>query len=304
VQDDALRVIVRNDDSETQTPPAADAARWRLRDGWLDLQTRPHIMAICNVTPDSFSDGGEHFLLDRALQYAESALRDGATLFDVGGESTRPGATPVAEDIELARVIPVIAAVHARVPELIISVDTVTAAVAEAALAAGARVVNDVSGGRIDAGMFSVIARSGAGVVLMHSRGVVHDMASYAHASYGADVTQDVCDALAAQAKAAMSAGIARDAIVLDPGLGFSKTSAQSITLLRELGRLAALGYPLLVGASRKRFIGELTGVVTPSHRVVGSAAAHLLAVQRGAAIVRTHDVAATRDALAVLAAL
>ncbi|MBC7844718.1 MAG: dihydropteroate synthase [Gemmatimonadaceae bacterium] len=294
----------RRGDSSPQTPPAANAARWRLRDGWLDLGARPHIMAICNVTPDSFSDGGEHYSVELAVQYAECALHDGATLFDIGGESTRPGARPVDADVELARVMPVIEAVHERVPDLIISVDTVKATVAEAALASGARVINDVSGGRLDARMFDVIARSGAGVVLMHSRGSVTDMATYAMATYGGDVTQDVCDALVLQADAARAAGIPQDAIVLDPGLGFSKTSAHSIELLRELSRVAALGYPVLVGASRKRFIGELTGTSVPSQRVIGSAVAHLLAVQRGAAIVRTHDVAATRDALAVLAAL
>ena len=262
-------------------------------------------MAICNVTPDSFSDGGEHYSVTLAVQYAESALRDGATLFDVGGESTRPGARPVAVELELARVLPVIAAVHERVPELIISVDTVKATVAEAALDAGAKVVNDVSGGRLDARMFEVMARSGAGVVLMHSRGAaVEELASYAMSAYGNDVTQDVCDALSVRVDEAMAAGILRESIVLDPGLGFSKTSAQSITLLRELARVGALGYPLLVGASRKRFIGELTDVPSPSQRVSGSVAAHLLAVQRGAAIVRTHDVAATSEALKVLTAL
>ena len=299
-----LRVTSPSDDSTTQTPPAANAARWRLRDGWLDLGARPHIMAICNVTPDSFSDGGEHYSVDLAVRYAESALRDGATLFDIGGESTRPGARPVDVDVELARVIPVVEAVHERVPELIISVDTVKAAVAEAVLDVGARVINDVSGGRLDARMFDVIARRGAGVVLMHSRGAVTDMATYAMASHGDNVTQEVCDALVTQAEAARASGISRDAIVLDPGLGFSKTSAHSIVLLRDLARIVALGYPVLVGASRKRFIGELTGESVPSQRVIGSAVAHLLAVQRGAAIVRTHDVVATRQALAVLAAM
>lgn len=261
-------------------------------------------MAICNVTPDSFSDGGVHATVERALGFAESAQRDGATLFDVGGESTRPGATPVPVDVELGRVIPVIAAVHERWPELIISVDTVKAAVARAALDAGARVINDVSAGRLDARMFDVAASSGAGIVLMHSRGEVHEMASMATASYGEDVTGDVCDALRERIAAALAVGIHADAIVVDPGLGFSKTSAQSITLLRELRRIRALGYPVLVGASRKRFIGELTRVTEPSQRVVGSVIAHMLAVQRGAAIVRTHDVPATREALAVLAAV
>jgi dihydropteroate synthase len=303
VDDDALRVTARDRDISEQTPPAADAARWRLRDGWLDLASRPQIMAICNVTPDSFSDGGEHYSVDLTLRFAASSLHDGATLFDIGGESTRPGAKPVPVELELARVIPVVAAVHERQPELIISVDTVKSAVAQLALDAGARVINDVSAGRLDPRMFDVIARNGAGVVLMHSRGSVDEMASYALASYDADVTQEVCDELMERVAAALAAGIPGDAIVLDPGLGFSKTTTQSITLLRELDRLVALGYPVLVGASRKRFIGEITGVQEPSRRVVGSAVAHALAAQRGAAIVRTHDVAATREALAVVGA-
>ena len=294
--------MVRDEENRTQTPPAAHAARWRLRERTLDLSV-PQIMAICNVTPDSFSDGGEHYSVDLALRYAESALHDGATILDIGGESTRPGATPVSVSLELARIIPVVEAVRDRLPELIVSIDTVKSAVARAALAAGAHVINDVSAGRLDPEMFALVAQAGAGIVLMHSRGPVATMATYADALYGPDVTQDVCDELQAQAGVALSAGIAPGAIVLDPGVGFSKTSAHSLTVLRELRRLAALGYPVLVGASRKRFVGELTGVDEPSRRALGSAVAHAFAVVRGAAIIRTHDVRETREALAVAAA-
>ncbi len=261
-------------------------------------------MAICNVTPDSFSDGGEHYSLDLALRFVETAMREGASVLDLGGESTRPGATPVPADIELARVMPVLEAVRERWPELLISIDTVKSGVARDALAAGAHAINDVSGGRLDPAMLTVVARAGAGVVLMHSRGGVSDMASFAHATYGDDVTGDVCAELCAQVTLATRAGIAHDAIVLDPGIGFSKTSAHSLTVLRELQRVTALGFPVLVGASRKRFIGELTGVTEPSRRVIGSAVAHVIAVQRGARLIRTHDVAATREALAINAAI
>lgn len=261
-------------------------------------------MAICNVTPDSFSDGGEHYSVELAVRFAEQAWRDGASILDVGGESTRPGAIPVPLDKELARVIPVVEAVRARLPAMLISIDTVKSGVASAAIDAGAHIVNDVSGGRLDPAMIDVVARTGAGIVLMHSRGDVSDMASYQHAHYGPDVMQDVIDALRERVTAALAAGVPGDCIVIDPGLGFSKTSAQSITLLGELGRLQSLGYPVLVGASRKRFVGELTGVLEPSQRAIGSAVAHALAVERGARIVRTHDVAATVQGMAVAAGL
>ncbi len=269
----------------------------------LDLQ-RPRIMATCNVTPDSFSDGGEHYSMALACEFAEDALRAGATILDVGGESTRPGATPVPADTELARVLPVIEAVRDRFPELLITIDTVKSQVARAAIVAGAHAVNDVSGGRLDPAMFAVVAELGAGMVLMHSRGGVAEMASLAHALYDGDVVSVVCEELALQARVAERAGIAPEALVLDPGIGFSKTSAQSVALLRAIPRVAALGFPVLVGASRKRVIGELTGVQEPSRRVLGSAVAHAWASAHGARIIRTHDVAATREALAVVMAL
>ena len=289
----------RSGNCSAQTPPAASAVRWRLRGDTLDLGT-PQIMAICNVTPDSFSDGGEHDSVALALQFAEQSQRAGATILDVGGESTRPGATPVGLTQELARVIPVIAAVRERVPTLLVSVDTVKSEVARAALEAGAHIVNDVSAGRLDPAMFAVAARYDAGLVLMHSRGGVADMATYAAAEYAEPPIETVLVELAERVELACAAGVARECLVVDPGLGFSKTPAQSLAVLRDLERLGALGLPVLAGASRKRFIGELTGVTEPSRRMVGSVVAHVLAVQRGARIVRTHDVAATRDGLAV----
>lgn len=285
-----------------QPPPTAPAVRWRLRDITLDLTT-PQVMAICNVTPDSFSDGGEHYTVALALECAEAAFREGAAILDVGGESTRPGATPVPLEIELARVIPVIEAVRDRLPGLLISVDTSKAAVARAAIDAGAHAINDVSAGRLDAEMFHVAASTGAGLVLMHSRGGVAEMATYALAQYES-VTNEVRCELSARIAEARAAGVGDAAIVIDPGLGFAKTSTQSLRLLRELGSLAALGFPVLVGASRKRFIGELTGVTAPSRRVVGSSVAHAFAVYHGARIIRTHDVRSTRDAIAVAVGL
>jgi dihydropteroate synthase len=274
-----------------------------LRGGSLDLAT-PQIMAICNVTPDSFSDGGQHASVAMALQFAEQAQRDGATIFDIGGESTRPGATPVPTALELARVIPVIDEVRCRFPDLIVTIDTVKADVARAALRAGAHAVNDVSGGRLDAAMFDVVAEHGAGVVVMHSRGGVPDMASLAHAHYDEDVVAQVCGELLAQVSRARLSGLTDDALVLDPGIGFAKTSAHSLALLRELPRVVSLGFPVLIGASRKRLVGELTGVALPAERVLGSAVVHAIAALRGARIIRTHDVAATREALAVAVAL
>jgi dihydropteroate synthase len=296
-------VMSREGLHQPPAPPAANAARWRLRDVVLDLTT-PHIMAICNVTPDSFSDGGRHYSVDLALRFAEKAALHGATILDVGGESTRPGATHVPLEREIARVVPVIEAIRARLPELLVSIDTVKSAVAAAAIDAGADAINDVSAGRLDAAMLTLAAQRSVGLVLMHSRGGVSDMASYDHAVYGDDVVGDVCRELAQRVDAARAAGVRADQIVIDPGLGFAKTSAQSIAVLRELHRFLAIGSPILVGASRKRFIGELTGETEPSRRVVGSAVAHAIAVMRGARVVRTHDVAATRDALSLAGAL
>jgi dihydropteroate synthase len=277
---------------------------WQLRGRALPLD-RPLVMGIVNVTPDSFSDGGQFLAPGAALAHAARLVAEGADLLDVGGESTRPqGAAPVSVEEELRRVLPVIRTLAAERPDIAISVDTVKASVAEAALAAGAHVVNDVSGLRLDPAMASVCAAAGAGIVVMHSRGDVSDMATYAHADYAGDFLDEMLGELRTRVAAAEAGGVARERIAVDPGIGFAKRAAQSLRALACLERLAAWGYPVVVGASRKRFVGELTGASRPEHRVFGSVGAAVAAYERGAAILRVHDVAPTRQALDVAAAI
>ena len=272
---------------------------WHHASGSLALD-RPIVMGIVNVTPDSFSDGGQLATVDDARRLVDTLVAEGADIIDVGGESTRPRTTPISADEELRRVLPVIDAVRRDHPGVVISIDTVKARVAGEALAAGASIVNDVSAFRLDAEMASTCARSSAGVVLMHSRGDVADMATFEHARYDDGVVTAVVEELAVRVARATSAGIARGRIVLDPGVGFAKRAADSIAVLRGLDRLASLGFPVLVGVSRKRFIGELTGVSTPSARVAGSVGANVAALARGARIFRVHDVRPAREALDV----
>jgi dihydropteroate synthase len=254
-----------------------------------------------NVTPDSFSDGGRIRSLDDARRRIDELVGEGADIVDIGGESTRPqGATPVSPDEELRRVIPVVEAALADHPDLIVSVDTVKARVAEAALGAGASIVNDVSGFRLDDRMAAVCADARAGVVLMHSRGDVADMATFSHAAYGDDPVGDIVTELGAAAARAHAAAIPRERIAIDPGIGFSKRAETSIRVLRELERVAGLGYPVLVGVSRKRFIGEISGVAAPADRVDGSVGANVAALARGARLFRVHDVKQHRHALDV----
>jgi dihydropteroate synthase len=277
---------------------------WTIRGRDLSL-ARPLVMGVVNVTPDSFSDGGRFLSVGAALAHAAKLLAEGADILDVGGESTRPqGAAQVPTDEELRRVLPVIRTLAAERPEVVISVDTVKAAVAEAAIAAGAHIVNDVSGLRLDPEMAPLCAATGAGVVVMHSRGGVTDMATYAHADYGANFLQEMLDELAAHVRAVERAGVSREAIAVDPGIGFAKRPEHSLRAIACLERLAAWGYPVVVGASRKRFIGQLTGEANPSHRVFGSVGAAVAAYDRGAHVLRVHDVAATRYALNVASAI
>ena len=252
------------------------------------------------MTPDSFSDGGRFTSVDDVITFAAELVAEGADVLDVGGESTRPAAVPVAEAEELERVVPVVEALHSTYPRVPISIDTVKHRVADAALAAGASIVNDVSGFRLDAEMARVCATRGAGVVLMHSRGGVSDMASFAHASYGDDVVGEIIGELRERVADATVRGVRAAHIVLDPGIGFSKRSEHSLAVLAHLGRFAALGFPVLVGASRKRFIGEITGVKDPAARLAGTVAAHVAALDRGARLFRVHDVRAHREALDV----
>jgi dihydropteroate synthase len=239
--------------------------------------------------------------VDDALARAETLLGEGADVLDVGGESTRPqGAMPVDADEECRRVLPVIAGVRRRFPEAVISVDTVKAEVAERALGEGAAIVNDVSAFRLDERMAEVCARAGAGVVLMHSRGDVSDMATFAHAQYGDDVIAEVMAELVPRAIAGERVGVRREAIALDPGIGFSKRSEHSLAVLADLPQMVDAGYPVMVGVSRKRFIGELTGVRDAAERVHGTTGANVMALALGARIFRVHDVAAARQALDV----
>ncbi|MEO7217189.1 MAG: dihydropteroate synthase [Gemmatimonadaceae bacterium] len=260
---------------------------------------------MLNVTPDSFSDGGNFLSFSNAVARADSLLADGADVIEVGGESTRPGAVPVSEALELARVIPVIEAIVDRWPDASVAIDTVKSSVATAAIAAGAAIVNDVSALRLDPEIGRVCARSGATLILMHSRGTVASMASFSDANYGDDdVMTAVVNELWSAADMALAAGVERQHIVLDPGLGFSKRAEQSIAALANLPRLLELGFQVMVGASRKRFIGELTGVQVPSERGAGTIGANVVALTLGATWFRVHDVRENRHALDAAAAL
>ena len=255
----------------------------------------PWVMGILNVTPDSFSDGGRHLATDTAVA-AGLAMRDaGANLVDVGGESTRPGAAPVTPAEEQARILPVIRAFAAE--GVVVSVDTRHAATMRAALDAGARVVNDISALAGDPESAQVVAAARAPVVLMHMRGTPQTM--FDHATYG-DVAAEVTGELAQRIAAAEAAGIAGADIAVDPGIGFAKNHEHNIELLDRLTMLLCLGCHILVGVSRKRFIGQLTGEAAADRRGAGSLAAALAALDRGASILRVHDVAATVQAVGV----
>lgn len=292
---------VSRDVHSTQRPPLG--GRWRVGDTEIALD-RPVVMGILNVTPDSFSDGGRFEDPSRAVEQAAVMIAEGADIIDVGGESTRPqGATPVTAAEERARVVPVIGEIVRRFPNVPVSVDTVKSETAAAALGAGARIVNDVSGFRLDPRMAALCARERCGVVLMHSRGEVSNMARYELAVYD-DVVAAVIAELRASLDVALAAGIDPAAIVLDPGLGFSKRSEHSLAILAAVPEIAALGHPVLVGASRKRFIGDLTGVREPSARQHGTVGANVAGLMLGARIFRVHDVAPSRQALDVAAAV
>jgi dihydropteroate synthase len=281
--------------------PAEAVPAWRTAHGPLALD-EPVIAGILNITPDSFSDGGRFARLDAARAQADRLVEAGARVIDVGGESTRPGREAgVPEAEELARVLPVIRAVIADHPGIVVSIDTVKSAVARAALAEGAGAINDVAAFRLDPAMAEVAAAAGAGVVLMHSRGTITEIASYQHAEYHGDVAGAVIAELREAIAAAVAQGVAPEAIVVDPGLGFSKTPEQSAHLCDQLAALRALGRPILVGPSRKRFVGAIAGGVEPAaERDRATAVVCALAWERGARLFRVHDVGATREALAV----
>jgi len=275
----------------------------RHASGTLPTSQRTVVMGVLNVTPDSFSDGGFAFSADgspdRAVAVALTLVAAGADCIDVGGESTRPGSSPTSVDEQLARVVPVVEVLAAA--GVVVSVDTRRTAVARAALEAGAAIVNDIGGLAPDDGMLAAVAAARAGYVIMHLRGEPRTMQD--DPRYG-DVVTEVADELSTARTAAIAAGVAPDAVALDPGIGFGKTLEHNLALLAGVPRLARLGAPLLVGPSRKSFIGRITGVTTPADRLAGSLASAVLAARDGARIVRVHDVAATVEALAVQAAI
>jgi dihydropteroate synthase len=265
----------------------------------IGMEERPLLMGIVNVTPDSFFDGGRFLDREAAVAHAVRLVEEGADLLDVGAESTRPGAVPIDEAEERRRLIPVVSAV-AKVVSTPISVDTSKAVVARAAIDAGATIVNDVTALRHDPEMVELVAQTGAGVVLMHMQGNPRTMQQ---APTYQDVVEDVAAFLAQRAQYAMERGVAQRQIIVDPGIGFGKVLVHNLDLLARLRTFTRLGFPLLVGVSRKSFIGRLVDQPVQD-RVWGTAAAVALAVEQGAQILRVHDVGAMRDVVKVAAAI
>ena len=270
----------------------------RVRDRELIVGERTLVMGVLNVTPDSFSDGGRYTALDAALLRADALLAEGADILDIGGESTRPGSAPVSADEEARRVVPVLEALRKRGTGYL-CVDTTKASVARAALDAGADIVNDVSALRADVEMASVVARSGAAVVLMHSRG----RAGFHEAPVYVDLMAEIVAELFAALEIARAAGIEASRTVLDPGIGFSKTAEHSVQALARVGELAVLGRPILVGTSNKSFLGHVTGRGVDARRDATSASI-VAAILGGAHLVRVHEPAAVRDAVSLADAL
>jgi len=247
----------------------------------------PLIFGVVNATPDSFSDGGQFSTPESAADFAARLINDGADCIDCGGESTRPGSEPVTPDEQIGRVVPVIRLIRQRSP-VVISIDTTSAAVAAAALDAGAQIINDISAGRFDAEMFPLTSRRQRPIILMHMQGTP---ATMQNAPTYQNVTAEVAQFLIERRNAAVAAGVAPHHILFDPGIGFGKTISHDLQLLRDTSQLASLGYPLVVGVSRKKFIGRILSEPDPKQRVFGTAAAVAYSVANGAAAVRVHDV-------------
>ncbi len=265
---------------------------WKLARRTLALGGRTHVMGVLNVTPDSFSDGGRFYDPECAVERAAEMLADGADIIDIGGESTRPGGALVTTEEELRRILPVVARLHAQLPAAVVSVDTTKAEVAARALDAGAEIVNDISALRFDASLADEVARTGAGLVLMHSRGTpstLHTLPPIA------DILPEVTQSLRRSIAVAEGRGVTRAQIALDPGIGFGKSQSQNLELLAKLDALAAelADFPLLVGTSRKSFIGRLLGDAPVEQRLHGTMASVTAAILGGAHLVRVHDVRA-----------
>jgi dihydropteroate synthase len=269
--------------------------------GTLTSGPGPVVVGILNVTPDSFSDGGNFLDPEAAAGHAATMLDEGANILDVGGESTRPGSDPVSQEEEIQRVVPVLERILAARPEAVISVDTHRSTTATAALEAGASLVNDVTALRGDPRMAPVVGEAECPVILMHMQGEPKTMQKDPHYE---DVVREVRDFLAERAEYAVAAGVRPENIVLDPGVGFGKNLEHNLDLLRNLDAIVDLGFPVLIGASRKRIIERITGAQEAKARVSGTVAASVLAYERGATFFRVHDVRANREALAVAEAV
>ena len=284
----------------TPSSPSGTCPCLTIRGGTvLPLQRRVHVMGVVNVTPDSFSDGGHYFQCEDAVRHAMALVEQGADLLDIGAESSRPGADPVDEQEELRRLLPVVRDLVKRttVP---ISIDTTKAAVAEQALDVGASLINDISALQFDPRMAQVVARSGAGVVLMHMQGSPKTMQQR---PFYANVVDDVHAFLAERLAVAMQAGIEREKIIIDPGIGFGKKIEHNLKLLAHLDALASLGRPILAGVSRKGFIGSIVDRPVEG-RLMGTAAAVAVAIMKGARMVRVHDVAPMLDVISMVEAI
>jgi dihydropteroate synthase len=259
------------------------------------------VVGILNVTPDSFSDGGDFFDPEAAAEHAAAMLDEGADMLDVGGESTRPGSDPVSQEEEIRRVVPVLERILSVRPEAVISVDTYRSGTARAALEAGASLVNDVTALRGDPGMVSLIEEAACPVILMHMQGEPKTMQKEPNYQ---DVVREVRDFLAERAEYAFAAGVRLENIIVDPGIGFGKNLEHNLALLRNLDALVDLGFPVLIGTSRKSFVERITGVQEARDRVFGTVATTVLAFEQGATFFRVHDVRANRQALAVAEAV
>jgi dihydropteroate synthase len=276
-------------------------ARNTARAGTLTAGPGPVVVGILNVTPDSFSDGGDFFDPEAAAEHAAAMLDEGADMLDVGGESTRPGSDPVSQEEEIRRVVPVLKRILSVRPEAVISVDTYRSGTAKAALEAGASLVNDVTALRGDPGMVSLIEEAACPVILMHMQGEPKTMQKEPNYK---DVVGEVRDFLAERAEYAVAAGVRLENIIVDPGIGFGKNLEHNLALLRNLDALVDLGFPVLIGTSRKSFVERITGAQEARDRVFGTVATTVLAFEQGATFFRVHDVRANRQALAVAEAV
>lgn len=284
-----------------KSPATGPAAIWPLPRVDLPWDKGTLIMGVVNVTPDSFSDGGHFFDKETAIEQGLRLFSEGAHVLDIGGESTRPGSEPITAEEELRRVLPVIKGIMAEAPRAVVSIDTYRARVAEEAIQAGAQIINDVTALRGDEGMAALAATSGAGLVLMHMQGQPKTM--QLEPTYE-DVVTEVGDFLLAQAQAAQAAGVERERIVIDPGIGFGKTIDHNLVLIRGLSRLRERGYPVLLGASRKAMLGTITGGKPVEERLWATIGAHVAGAMLGADMVRVHDVEPVRDAILVANAI